>query len=71
LLPIASVTLGLVGCTSIPSVHCGTEGKGGGPGGCGFDMNFETTDNPKMPGDAGSPESKPPEPPRASKLPGS
>jgi hypothetical protein len=37
----------LLGCSS---VHCSTEGQGGGPGGCGLDFKFSTTDDPVMPG---------------------
>lgn len=47
----------LVSCTNI---HCGTERKGGGPGGCEFDLSFTTSDNPAPPG---SPEGTPSEPP--------
>ena len=47
----------LVSCTN---VHCGTQGQGGGPGGCGFDLKFTTSDNPAPPG---SPESRPLEQP--------
>ena len=47
----------LASCTSI---HCGTERKGGGPGGCEFDLPFTTSDNPAPPG---SPEASPSEQP--------
>jgi hypothetical protein len=67
--PAHGTLLGLVGCASVPSVHCATEGKSGEPGGCGFDMKFGTTDDPTMPGSAVSPETKPPEPPLTLKQP--
>jgi hypothetical protein len=28
--------------SSCASVHCSTEGTGGGPGGCGFEQHFTT-----------------------------
>jgi len=55
---LASTLMG--GCTS---VHCSTEGKGGGPGGCGFDVKFSTTDDPTLPGSQGSQGETPPQPP--------
>jgi len=28
--------------SSCATVHCSTEGSGGGPGGCGFEQHFST-----------------------------
>ncbi|SEE86258.1 hypothetical protein SAMN05444161_7508 [Rhizobiales bacterium GAS191] len=50
----------VLGCAN---VHCSTEGKGGGPGGCGLDMKFNTSDTLVMPDSPGSPSSPPLPPP--------
>jgi hypothetical protein len=60
LMLIALAASSLVSCTNI---HCGTEGKGGGPGGCGMDLKFTTTDNVTPPGSFEDPERRPLEPP--------
>jgi len=50
----------LAGCTN---VHCSTEGKGGGPGGCGLDLKFTTTDNLAPPGSFEDPQRQTLQPP--------
>jgi hypothetical protein len=54
----------LVSCADAPvPVHCRTTGASGrGPGGCGLDMKFDTSDTLVMPDSPGSP-SRSPEPP--------
>jgi len=38
-LTLAVLLFAVSGCAS---VHCSTEGSGGGPGGCGFEQHFST-----------------------------
>jgi hypothetical protein len=60
LMLIALAACSLESCTNI---HCGTEGKGGGPGGCGMDLKFTTSDSVTPPGSFEDPERRPLEPP--------
>jgi hypothetical protein len=55
LILVALATTALASCAN---VHCSTEGNGGGPGGCGFDWKFSTSDSVAPPGSPENPETR-------------